>query len=362
MKKLFVAATRQDDGKSTLSLGLLQILKKSFSRLGFMKPVGQRYIIKEGCKIDEDVALMRDVCQMKESLADMNPVVVEKGFTEEYILKGKKEVYIKKIKTAFERVSREKDLTLIEGTGHAGVGAVFDLSNASVAKLLGSKVLLISTGGIGRPIDEIMINKALFDQERTEIIGVVLNKVLPEKYEKIKEITNKGLERKGIKLLGVVPFRKCLTYPTMEQIREAIDGEILYGEEHLENRVVNILVAAMEPYHALSFIRPKSLVIVPGDREDIILGIMAGHMSKTEDDFEVNGMILTGGLMPHDKILGLIRSGSLPVLISKDDTYTTAKKVHERRVKIRSSDKDKVKKAKELVTKYIDTDEIVARM
>lgn len=362
MKKLFIAATRQNDGKSTISLGLLEVLKKSFSRVGFMKPVGQHYVVREGCKIDEDVALMRDVCQMKENLTDMNPVVVEKGFTEEYILKGERGVYVKKIKTAFERISREKDLMLIEGTGHAGVGAVFDLSNASVAKLLGSKVILISTGGIGRPIDEIMINKALFDQERIEIIGVIINKVLPEKYDKIKEITNKGLERKEIKLLGVVPFRRCLTYPTMEQIREAIKGEVLHGEEHLENPVVNILVAAMEPYHALSFIRPKSLIIVPGDREDIILGIIAGHMSKIEDDFEVKGMILTGGLIPHDKILGLIRSSSLPVLISKDDTYTTAKKVHERRVKIRSSDKDKVKKAKELVSEYIDTDEIVARV
>lgn len=362
MKKLFVAATRQNDGKSTVSLGLLQILKKSFSRLGFMKPVGQHYVEREGCRIDEDVALIRDVCQMKESLTDMNPVVVGKGFTEEYILKGEKEIYIKRIQAAFERISREKDLMLIEGTGHAGVGAVFDLSNASVAKLLGAKVILISTGGIGRPIDEIMINKALFDQERTEIIGAIINKVLPEKYEKIKEITNKGLQRKGIKLLGVIPFQESLTYPTMEQIREAIKGEILHGEEFLENTVVNILVAAMEPYHALSFIRPKSLVIVPGDREDIILGIIAGHMSKIEDDFEVEGMILTGGLIPHDKVLSLIRSSSLPVLISQDDTYTAAKKVHERRVKIRSSDKDKVRKAKELVSQYIDIDEIVARL
>jgi len=362
VKKLFVAATRQNDGKSTVSLGLLQILKKSFSRLGFMKPVGQHYVEREGYRIDEDVVLMKDVCQMKESLVDMNPVVVGKGFTEEYILKGEKGIYIKRIQAAFERISREKDLMLIEGTGHAGVGAVFDLSNASVAKLLGAKVLLISTGGIGRPIDEIMINKALFDQERTEIIGVIINKVLPEKYEKIKEITNKGLERKGIKLLGVIPFRECLTYPTMEQIREAINGEILHGEEYLGNSVVNILVAAMEPCHALSYIRPKSLVIVPGDREDIILGIIAGHMSKIEDDFDVKGMILTGGLIPHDKVLRLIRSSSLPVLISQDDTYTTTKKVHERRVKIRSSDKDKVRKAKELVSQHIDIDEIVARL
>ncbi len=362
MKKLFVAATRQNDGKSTISLGLLQILKKSFSRMGFMKPVGQHYVEREGCRIDEDVVLMKDVCQLKESLVDMNPIVVGKGFTEEYILKGKKETYIKKIQTAFERISREKDLVLIEGTGHAGVGAVFDLSNASVAKLLGAKVLLISTGGIGRPIDEIMINKALFDQERTEIIGTIINKVLPEKYEKIKKITNKGLQRKGIKLLGVIPFQESLTYPTMEQIREAIKGEILHGEEFLENRVVNILVAAMEPYHALSFIRPKSLVIVPGDREDIILGIIAGHMSKIEDDFEVEGLILTGGFIPHDKVLRLIKSSSLPVLISQDDTYTTAKKVHERRVKIRSSDEDKIRETKELMSQYIDIDEILARL
>ncbi len=362
MKKLFVAATRQNDGKSTISLGLLQILKKSFSRMGFMKPVGQHYVEREGCRIDEDVVLMKDVCQLKESLVDMNPIVVGKGFTEEYILKGKKETYIKKIQTAFERISREKDLVLIEGTGHAGVGAVFDLSNASVAKLLGAKVLLISTGGIGRPIDEIMINKALFDQDRTEIIGTIINKVLPEKYEKIKKITNKGLQRKGIKLLGVIPFQESLTYPTMEQIREAIKGEILHGEEFLENRVVNILVAAMEPYHALSFIRPKSLVIVPGDREDIILGIIAGHMSKIEDDFEVEGLILTGGFIPHDKVLRLIKSSSLPVLISQDDTYTTAKKVHERRVKIRSSDEDKIRETKELMSQYIDIDEILARL
>ncbi|MQY69479.1 MAG: AAA family ATPase, partial [Firmicutes bacterium] len=40
MKSLFIAATRQNDGKSTLSLGLLQALRKKFPKAGFMKPVG----------------------------------------------------------------------------------------------------------------------------------------------------------------------------------------------------------------------------------------------------------------------------------------------------------------------------------
>ncbi|MEA1963893.1 MAG: AAA family ATPase [Candidatus Aerophobetes bacterium] len=67
-KRLFVAATRQNDGKSTISLGLLQILKEKYPRIGFMKPVGQHYVEQEGVKIDEDVVLMRDACGMMSNL------------------------------------------------------------------------------------------------------------------------------------------------------------------------------------------------------------------------------------------------------------------------------------------------------
>jgi len=358
-KKLFVAATRQNDGKSTISLGLLQVLREKYPEVGFMKPVGQHYVEEEGYKVDEDVVLMRNVCGITDNLKDMNPITVERGFTEKYIQEENLEKYVKIIRDSYERISKNKKLMLIEGTGHAGVGAVFDLSNASVAKLLGSKVLLISTGGIGKPIDEIMINKALFDQEKVELIGVVINKVLPEKYDKIKRITGLGLKRKGIKLLGVIPFQECLTYPTMEQIMEATDAKILYGEEFLQKRVVNILVGAMEPYHALAHFAPHSLIIVPGDREDIILAVIAGERVMGED-YEIAGMILTGGLLPHKGILRLMKEGRFTILLSEDDTYTTTKKVHERRVKIRAIDQDKVKEAAELVEDHLAIEEIIS--
>jgi len=327
-----------------------------------MKPVGQHYILREGYEIDEDVALMRDVCGMKDNLGDMNPIVVKKGFTEEYIERGNKEKLVQQILGAFERIRKGKELILIEGTGHAGVGAVIDLSNASVAKLLGSKVLLISIGGIGRPIDEIVINKALFDQEGVEVLGVVINKVLPAKYDKIKVITQKGLEKKGIKLFGVIPFQQSLTYPTMEQIQEASQSRVLCGEEYLDKKVVNILVAAMEPYHALGHIKFHSLVIVPGDRDDIILAIIAGSKSEIEDSFEVAGMVLTGGFAPHVKIRRLMKSCNFSILTSENDTYTTTRKIHERRVKIRSTDEDKVKETEKLVSQYVDIEGLVQRM
>ncbi len=360
-KRLFIAATRQNDGKSTISLGLLQILKKKYPQIGFMKPVGQHYVEQDNTKVDEDVVLMRDVCGMSGNLKDMNPIVVFRGFTEKYIREREPEKYIKMIQRSYANISKGKELMLIEGTGHAGVGAVFDLSNASVAKLLNCKVLLVSTGGVGKPIDEIVMNKALFDQEGVEVIGVVINKTFSEKYDKIKKITEMGLKHKGIKLLGVIPFKKELTYPTMEQMMEATKAKIICGKEYLQKRAANILVGAMAPRHALNFFVPQSLIIVPGDREDLILSTIAGE-KVLSSDYGISGMILTGGLLPHETVLELMERCSFTVLASKNDTYTVTGKVYEGRVKIRAKDKDKVKEAAGLVKTYLDIDEIINRI
>ena len=37
------------------------------------------------------------------------------------------------------------------------------MSNGDVAAMLGCKAVIVSSGGIGRPIDEIMLNKTMFD-------------------------------------------------------------------------------------------------------------------------------------------------------------------------------------------------------
>ena len=157
MKKVFIAATRQNDGKTTVSLGLIANFKDRFKNIGFIKPIGQRYLEECGLKVDEDSVLIEKVCKIRCGLRDMSPVAVEKGFTEKYIVNPQKKDISEHIKTSFKHIAKGHDLVIIEGTGHAGVGSVFDHSNASVAKLLNSKVILISSGGIGRPIDEIML-------------------------------------------------------------------------------------------------------------------------------------------------------------------------------------------------------------
>src|SRR5215203_6387521 len=185
--RVFIAATRQNDGKTTTSLGLIAALQKEFPRIGYIKPVGQRFVEIEEQKIDEDTVLMDSVYGLQCPLVDMSPIAVEPDFTRKYLQSSNYDALVKRIQKAFDRVAWEKDFVLCEGSGHAGVGSVFDLSNAQVAKLLGAKVIIITSGGIGKPIDEVALNQALFEKEGVKIIGVIVNKVLPDKVDYITD-------------------------------------------------------------------------------------------------------------------------------------------------------------------------------
>src|SRR3954469_9908798 len=185
--RVFIAATRQNDGKTTTSLGLMAALQKIHPRIGYIKPVGQRFVEIAEQKIDEDTVLMDQVYKLNCPLVDMSPIAVEPDFTRRYLEAANYDALLRKIQKAFDRVAWEKDFVLCEGSGHAGVGSVFDLSNAQVAKVLGAKVIIVTRGGIGKPVDEVALNQALFEKEGVEIIGVIANKVLPGKVDYVMQ-------------------------------------------------------------------------------------------------------------------------------------------------------------------------------
>src|ERR1043165_9418028 len=176
---------------------------------------------------------MDSVYQLNCPIVDMSPIAVEPDFTRKYLESANNDALVKKIKRAFDRVAWEKDFVLCEGSGHAGVGSVFDLSNAQVAKILGAKVIIVTQGGIGKPIDEVSLNQALFEKEGVEIIGVIVNKVLRDKVDYVREFVERGLKRKGLELLGVIPHQRILSSPTMDLIREELNAEMLNQSDGL---------------------------------------------------------------------------------------------------------------------------------
>lgn len=354
MKRIFIAATNQNDGKTTLSLGLIKNLQELHEKVGFIKPIGQRYLEEEGLKIDEDSILIEEVCGIKCGLKDMSPIAVEKGFTEKYITRPDKKSISEQIQASFRRVAKGNNLVVIEGTGHAGVGSVFDHSNATVARLLGSKVIIISSGGIGRPIDEILLNKALFEKEGVKVLGVIVNKVLPGKFEKINRLVRKGLERKKINVLGVIPYDPMLARPTIEQILEETDFELLCGKDYLERSVSEVIVGAMESRDAVKYIVDDCLMITPGDRQDMIMTALSCFRNGDDKKLKVAGIVLSGGITPEAPIMNLLTKAQIPVLLAKSDTYYVATAIHDLTVKIRPCDTDKIKAAIKLIKENVD--------
>jgi BioD-like phosphotransacetylase family protein len=355
--RVFIAATRQNDGKTTASLGLIAALQKKFPRVGYIKPVGQRFVEIEEQKIDEDSVLMDSVYRLNCPLVDMSPIAVEPAFTRKYLTHANNDVLVKKIKDSFDRVAWEKDFVLCEGSGHAGVGSVFDLSNAQVAKILGAKVIIICQGGIGKPIDEVSLNQALFQREGVEIIGVIINKVLGEKIPEITRFVRSGLKRKGLDLLGVIPHSPMLSEPTVDLIREELRAEVLNTPTTLNTLVDDVVIGAMGAQNAMKFFKHGVLLITPGDREDILLA--AGATTITGNRENMAGIVLTGGLLPSESVLKALKTLPIPVLLAKKDSYHVASKVYNSIVKTRPTDAEKISLIRDLIAEHVNVKKII---
>lgn len=359
IKKIFISAIHQNAGKTTISLGLYKTFKERKLRTAFMKPVGQEFVMAEDLAVDKDSYLIGEVYRCQKRLKDMSPVTIGRGYTEKYIFNPQKETLQNKILKSFNNLIKGKDAIICEGTGHAGVGSVIDCSNADVAALLGCKAIIVSGGGIGRSIDEIILNKALFDLKKVEVLGVIINKVLPEKFDKIKTAVKKGLENKGIRLLGVIPDTPILSAPTVEQIMQRLDLRLFCGGETINARVKHTIVAAMEPHNMIGHLKDGTLVITSGDRVDNILVSVSSHLVHEGIGAHISAVILTGGLIPDAKIINLLKESKIPVLISDSDTYSVAAKIENLTFKIQKTDKDKIREAMRLVKDNVNVDAIL---
>ena len=362
-KRIFVAATQINVGKTTTCLGLYAALKQLYQNVGFIKPVGQRFIEVEGEKIDEDSYLLDSIYDVRTPITAMSPIAVDGKFTRRYIQNPEKMdlVLRDKMIRGFDRASFEKDIIIIEGSGHAGVGSVFNLSNAQVAQTLDAKAIIVAPAGIGRPIDEITLNKALFDRHGVEIIGVILNKAISSKIEMIREYTSKVFDRLGITLLGIIPEKKDLAAPNLSQIVSEIDGQWINGRlEGNNERILNVMIGAMTAKGSTDYLGPGVLMITSGDREDLIYSTIA--MTGIYSSKVVSGIILTRDIIPHPKVMEMLGKTNIPVVLSSEDSYTVASKIHSMTVKTQPQDTDKIPIIKNYIAEHVDISSITAQL
>ena len=388
MRQLYLAATGQNRGKTTAALGLLDGFRRAGLRTGFMKPVGQRTVIDHDQPADEDAVLMHEVFDLPATYSAMSPVHIPRGFTKSYIAGEVVENLGARVVAARDTFRSDYDILLIEGTGHAGVGAVIGLSNAVVAGMLGAPAIIVSEGGVGRPIDEIILNASHFADHGVNVAGAIVNKVDLDAQPGIEQVLERGLDRHGIRLLGVLPVRPILSNPTLGMILEGVHGETIHPGPDLDRVIDGVAIGAMEPRHMLERVGPGTLVIVPGDREDVILTLTTAHLARrfriagateaariaqiaaeatNERTANVEGhegaaigLVLTGGYRPRDAVLAAIRQADLFATLVSEDTYVVASEVHDLLVKTHPADREKIELIKQLVAEHLDIDRILS--
>lgn len=360
-KGLYIASTGQHVGKTTTSLGLFSGLLKKFHTISYMKPVGQEQKqVRKDLYVDKDVLIFKDHFHLKASYAEMSPVLIPPGFTRAFLdQKMKSKELHSKIDQAAEHLFKHNQFVLFEGTGHCGVGSIIHLNNAEVAARLNVPVILIASGGLGSSFDELTLSKTLCDTYGVRVIGVILNRVQPEKLDMIEHYMTLALSRWKIPLLGCIPFDPFLSNPTMRDFETLFETTLKTGESHQLRHFKEIRLVATSVDTYRETILPGQLIITPANREEIILATLSKHwdtkIARPKDDIKT-GMILTGDHPPRHYIIEELKKANIPMLYTPFHSHTAMKMITSFTAKIQTDDTEKIREAIEVVERHIHFD------
>lgn len=378
MKKaaVYVAATRQHVGKTSTCIGILHGLTSRIDDIGFLKPVGQESVLVESnstpLRVDKDVAVAKEIFHLdKCNYADMSPVVIPPGYTRDF-LDGKitLESQLSKIRGCFDRITAENDYTIVEGTGHTGVGSIVDVNNARVAAELGIDMILIANGGIGSAFDDLALNYSMCREYGAKVRGVILNKVRPDKLDMMWEYFPKALKQWDIPLIGVVPNLPALANCSMLDFEGLFKTQMLSGANRrfLQYNRTSLVTSGLRRFlvKLSSDEYNDTLFVTHASRNDIILGFIShgqNYEQRTGKPFN-GGLILTGVPpvdQPQEYIMNIIRSAGLPMLYAPVTTFEAMEKITRFTAKFNPSDRQKVLRCGEHYARHIDFDVVLDR-
>ena len=134
------------------------------------------------------------------------------------------------------------------------------------------------------------------------------------------------------------------------------------GRERLNVIAQDVIVAAMSLEHVLERLTRGALVVVPGDREDVLLGLAAAYASPTVPN--PSGVVMTGGLEPRDNVKKLIidiTQGHMPLLKVETDTYETAIRIAAIKPRLHAHQRMRTEVVKGLMEQHLDVEALATR-
>ena len=148
-----------------------------------------------------------------------------------------------------------------------------------------------------------------------------------------------------------------LIKPSITTIFESLNGTVLSKTTvGFLRRVEKCLIGDMVPHDALNALSTNTLLIIPANREGLIMTALCGNLLDNHASNYVSGIIFTGGKKPHGRVLDFIEQINIPTMVVDMDSFSVATKINQMIIKVHSEENEKIEKAQELIEQYVDID------
>ncbi|MCH3884744.1 phosphate acetyltransferase [Tenacibaculum aquimarinum] len=352
-KAIYVTTIEPNSGKSLVSLGVLRMMLRKSSKVGYFRPIINK---NETNNLDNHINTAINFFNLDIEYNDC--FAYKQSDVVELLSEGKEDEVIHNIIKKYKKLETKYDYVLVEGTDFSGEGGFTELDvNLMIVKNLGIPALIVGAGNDKTKKDFIntmqLSYKSFIDKE-IDVLGVIANKTEADEInfitKELKKVIPKNVQ------VDVIPKVAFLSLPTLKEITEALKGQILFGEQFLDNSIGSFSTGAMQLRNYLTRIKENALVITPGDRADIILGALQANASSNYP--KVSGIILTGGLIPEESIIKLIEGvqSTVPIISVEGGTFGISNKIGAVKSKIYASNNKKIVLSIDTFDKHVNTE------
>lgn len=356
-KSLYITTTKSRSGKSSIVLGIMQLLLRNLHKVGFFRPVINP--LAAGQK-DHDIDLVLSHFYLGLTYEDTYAYTLDEA--KALIQEGKQNEMLENILIKFKNLEEKCDFVLVEGTDFIAGNEAFTFEiNSDIAAYLNAPTLVI-TNARKTPTNELIALTELAIEGLTEkgvdIIGTIANRVDEEQKEDVLKALKEITSLPG-GLFYVIPENENLVKPTISDLQKFLGAEILYGKKATNKKVDGYVIAAMQISNFLNYIQKDCLVVTSGDREDIILSAMATKISTAYPD--ISGILLTGGIYPSANIQRLVQGWEgipVPILLVRESTYPVMRALNHLHGRIDPNNPAKIATALGLFEANVNTSEL----
>ena len=349
---LYITTIEPRCGKSMVSLGICNLLLRKTGRVGVFRPIIEK---KDGR--DKNTDLLIQQFGLKINYEDTFALYEQEAAS--LMGQGKMDVIIDTVIQKYKELESLFDFILIIGSDFESEESAFEVDlNAQIARNLGSPVLIVSRGDRRHVTDVQNTFRGAYDtyiNAGCEVLGLIVNRVDPENLETLKTTLPGYLNDKST-FVSVVPADERLSSPTIREVAEQLDADVLYGEEFLGNLAYQNLIISMTVRNYLPHLQENALLITAGDQDEVLLSAIQAHQSHSYP--RLAGIILTGNLRPPESVVRLIDGlpDLFPILLVKTPTYPTATKAMNLRSYITADNPKKIELSLKIFEEHIDSD------